>query len=219
MSDAKQATAGADWTKLLADPELVRHLAALLKVYREAPADKRDQALLDAMRQIKGGKSVKATDAQAANAAHTQSQVPTCPAPPPQFDPDDFPSEWTQDRRRHPRMKCFVAVELKLEGAVTPIWGNLSNTSIGGCFVETASPIPTGVNAEIGLWVANGKVWVKGIILTGIVTKANPCFGVRIKFAELEPTARESLREFLKFVMSSNKGYDNQNGYLAQMKR
>ena len=116
-------------------------------------------------------------------------------------------------------MKCFVAVELKLEGAVTPIWGNLSNTSIGGCFVETASPIPTGVNAEIGLWVANGKVWVKGIILTGIVTKANPCFGVRVKFAELEPTARESLREFLKFVMSSNQGYDTQNGYLAQMKR
>src|SRR5258708_9952711 len=121
MGDAKAANVGADWTKLLADPELVRHLAALLKVYREAPADKRDQALLDAMRQIKGGKSAAAIKDQPAIVAHTPSEVPTCPAPPSQFDPDDFPSAWTQARRRHPPMKCFVPLPLKLQAAVTPI--------------------------------------------------------------------------------------------------
>jgi len=214
MGDEKTASVGADWTKLLADPELIRHLAALLKVYREAPADKRDQALLEAMRQIKKSQSANTADRATPSAA----QNPGIPSVPPQIEAD-FPSSWVQDRRQHPRMKCFVAVELKLEGAPTPIWGNLSNTSIGGCFVETASPIPTGVNAEIGLWVASGKLWVKGMILNGIVTKANPCFGVRVKFAELEPAARETLREFLKFVVSNNKGYDNQNGYLAQLKR
>lgn len=222
MGDEKTTAVGADWTKLLADPDLVRHLGDLLQAYREAPASQRDQALLDAMRKIKQGKSAMAAAASgsgSSSAAPATAVVPSYPAPAPPFEPDLFTPSWGEDRRQYPRMKCFVAVELKLEGATTPIWGNLSNTSIGGCFVETASPVPTKVNVEIGLWVANGKLWVKGIILNGIVTKSSPCFGVRVKFAELEPTARETLRQFLKFVESTTKGYHNQNGYLAQMKR
>jgi hypothetical protein len=85
--------------------------------------------------------------------------------------------------------------------------------------VETATPVPSGVSVEIGLWLANGKIWIKGIILTGIVTKSSPSFGVRIKFSELEPAERESLRHFLKFVESTTRGYNSENGYLAQMKR
>ena len=71
-------------------------------------------------------------------------------------------------------MKCFVAVELHVGDWASPIWGNLSNTSIGGCFVETATAVPSGANVEIGLWLANGKVWIKGIILNGVVTKSTP---------------------------------------------
>ena len=55
MSDPKYSGTGADWTQLLTDPALVSHLGELLQVYREAPAEKRDQALLEAMRNIKGG--------------------------------------------------------------------------------------------------------------------------------------------------------------------
>jgi hypothetical protein len=116
-------------------------------------------------------------------------------------------------------MKCFVAVELRLSNSSVPVWGNLANTGIGGCFVETATPVPSGVNVEIGLWLANGKIWIKGLILTGIVTKSSPSFGVRIKFSELEPTERENLRAFLKFVESTTKGYNTDHGYLAQLKR
>lgn len=220
MDDEKSTAVAADWTKLLADPELISHLGQLLQAYREAPADQRDQALLDAMRKIKGGKAeAAATSAVSAITVEVAPELPGHPAPAPPFEPDIFTPSWGEDRRQYPRMKCFVAVELKLEGATTPIWGNLSNTSIGGCFVETASPVPTGVNAEIGLWVANGKLWVKGMILNGIVTKSSPCFGVRVKFAQLEPAARQTLREFLKFVESTTKGYHKEHGYLAQMKR
>jgi hypothetical protein len=116
-------------------------------------------------------------------------------------------------------MKCFVAVELRIDGSPTPVWGNLSNTSLGGGLVETATPVKTGVKLEIGLWVANGKIWVKGLILNGIVTRSNPTFGVRLKFDNLEPTERETLKQFLKFVESISKSYQTQQGYLAQMKR
>jgi len=228
MSDPKYSGAGADWTQLLTDPALVSHLGELLQVYREAAPEKRDQALLEAMRNIKGGAAKTPASSAAAPAAEQpapvwqQAPVPpvaTSPAATPPFEPDLYTPSWTQDRRRHARMKCFVAVELRLGNSTVPIWGNLSNTGLGGCFVETATPVPSGVSVEIGLWLANGKIWIKGIILTGIVTKSSPSFGVRIKFSELEPAERESLRHFLKFVESTTQGYYSENGYLAQMKR
>jgi hypothetical protein len=230
MSDPKFSSTGADWTQLLTDPALVSHLGELLQVYREAAPEKRDQALLEAMRNIKGG-ATRAAAASSAPAAGPESRpaavaqavpappVITSPAASPPFEPDIFTPTWGQDRRRHARMRCFVAVELRLGNSAVPIWGNLANTGLGGCFVETATPVPSGVTVEIGLWLANGKIWIKGIILTGIVTKSSPSFGVRIKFSELESTERENLRHFLKFVESTTKGYNSENGYLAQMKR
>jgi putative flippase GtrA len=52
MSDPKYSGTGADWTQLLTDPALVSHLGELLQVYRDTPAEQRDQALLEAMRKI-----------------------------------------------------------------------------------------------------------------------------------------------------------------------
>jgi len=168
--------------------------------------------------------SMAAAAAQGSSAVAPPAPIPlppvtTSPAASPPFEPDIFTPTWGQDRRRHARLRCFVAVELRLGNSEVPVWGNLSNTSIGGCFVETATPVPSGVTVEIGLWLANGKIWIKGMILTGIVTKSSPSFGVRIKFSELQVTERENLRHFLKFVESTTKGYNNENGYLAQLKR
>ena len=220
MSDPKSPAAGADWTQLLCDPDLLTHLGELLRTYREAPPEKRDEALLAAMRHIKGSNAKTSASVNSAAAVPQPTPpVTTDAASSPPFEPDIFTPSWGQDRRRYPRMKCFVAVELRVGASATPIWGNLANTSLGGCFVETATPVPSGVSVEIGLWLANGKIWIKGIILTGIVTKSSPSFGVRIRYAELEPAERESLRHFLKFVESTTKGYNSENGYLAQLKR
>jgi hypothetical protein len=49
------AATGTDWTRILSDPDLVRHVGKLLQAYREAPVEKRESALLDAMREIKAG--------------------------------------------------------------------------------------------------------------------------------------------------------------------
>src|SRR5579862_1150206 len=230
MSDPKYSGTGADWTLLLTDPSLVSHLGELLQVYREAPPEKRDQALLEAMRNIRGiapqapvASGTPAVEAVAPPAPIAQEApappVATSAAASPPFEPDIFGPVSSQDRRRHSRMKCFVAVELRLGNSAVPVWGNLANTGLGGCFVETATPVPSGVNVEIGLWLANGKIWIKGLILTGIVTKSSPSFGVRIKFSELEATERENLRHFLKFVESTTKGYNSENSYLARLKR
>ena len=49
------AATGTDWTRILSDPDLVRHVGKLLQAYREAPVEKREEALLAAMREIKAG--------------------------------------------------------------------------------------------------------------------------------------------------------------------
>jgi len=219
MSNPKPSAKGADWTRLLADPDLVMHLGELLRTYRDAPADTRDEALLEIMRRIKKGAAKPAQSESVANEIHPLQPVATAAAATPPFEPSIFTPSWGQDRRRYPRMKCFVAVELHAEGSITPIWGNLANTSMGGCFVETATPMATGLNTEIGLWVSTGKLWVKGVILNGTVTASSPSTGIRIKFADLGPAERETLRQFLKFVETTTKSYQAQRGYLAQMKR
>jgi hypothetical protein len=222
MTETKTAAPGADWTKLLTDPEIVVHLGELLQSYRDAEPARRNQVLLETMRKIKdrAPRAQSAVNLSSASVnASPEPPLATAPAATPPFEPDIFTPCWGQDRRRYPRMKCFVAVELRIDGSPAPIWGNLSNTSLGGGFVETATPVPTGVKLEIGLWVANGKIWVKGLILNGIVTRSNPSFGVRLKFDSLEPSERETLRQFLKFVEGTTKSYESQQGYLAQMKR
>jgi len=39
------AATGTDWTRILSDPDLVRHVGKLLQAYREAPVEKREETL------------------------------------------------------------------------------------------------------------------------------------------------------------------------------
>lgn len=123
MSNPKSPTPTAtDRTRLLTDPELVSQLGKLLQTYREAPPEKREEALLTAMREIKSTAPQKAVGAAAGAGAHTCATHP-CPAATstmPPFEPDIFTVSWGHDRRRHPRTKCFVAVELKIGGRTRP---------------------------------------------------------------------------------------------------
>lgn len=210
------AAAGTDWTKILSDPDLVRHVGKLLQTYREAPPEKREESLLKAMREIKAGTASAATTA-GTTAAAAPEHVPTAATAPP-FEPDLFSPNWGSDRRRHPRLKCFLAVELRVDDAPTPIWGNLSNTSVGGCLVETANPVKPGAKVEIGLWLANGKIWVKGFALSGVVTRSGPATGVRVHFDSMAPQERDSLRQFLKFVQETTRAYQTENSYVQLLK-
>src|SRR2546428_4040783 len=94
MSNPKPAT-GADWTQLLTDPDLISHLGELLQTYREAAPEKRDQALLAAMRKIKTGEnpSDKGAEERAEDATasgNTAKQAPE-PAVPPATNPQAPP--------------------------------------------------------------------------------------------------------------------------------
>ena len=221
MSNSKpNAAAGTDWTGLLADPDLARNLGKLLQTYRDAPPERREEALLAAMREIKreasGGTAATSTSKVATEPSPQPLPTPASASPP--FEPDIFSANWGQDRRRHPRIKCFVAVELRVNDGDAPVWGNLSNTSMGGCQVETAGHISGGAKVEIGLWVASGKIWVKGLALNGVVTRSAPAGGVRVRFAGLETAEKENLRQFLRYVQETTRASKSESSYLQLLK-
>lgn len=237
-----------DWTRLLTDPVLVGHIGKLLQAYREAAPEKREEALMAAMRKIRSESTapsatpVKAQAAAAAAATAAPVAVPEERTPQPAaslselqpsaftpmpskspirppFVPDLFTPTFGQDRRIYPRLRCFIAVELRSEGWETPVWGNLANVSAGGCFIETMEPVRKNTKLEVGLWANNGKVWAKGIVINGVVTENKPTFGVRLQYTNMNADDRDTLRFFLKCVEDTTKSYEKQNGYLAQLKR
>lgn len=220
----KPSPQGSDWTRLLTDPDLIVHLGPLLKTYREVAPEKREAALLQAMREIKDA-AVRAREAgaKASSAAPALGSPATLPGPQPvtetpPFEPDLLTPLAGSDRRRFARIKCYVAVEIHVDGVKEPIWGNLANVSRGGCLVETANAVPSNKALEIGLWVASGKIWVKGVILSGIATNSTPTFGVRVKFSEAELSEKEHLREFLKFVESTTRKSQSGKAYVAKLR-
>ena len=213
---------GTDWTRILSDPDLVRQVGKLLQAYREAAPDQREEALMKAMREIKAG-ALSPSQGHAEASQPTENPVPPQAVPTPAsatppFEPDLFANNWNSDRRKHPRIKCFVAVELRVDDAPSPIWGNLSNTGAGGCLVETATPVKPGAKVEIGLWLPNGKIWVKGFALTGVVTRSGPANGVRVRFEGMAPEERDNLRQFLKFVQDTTRASHSENSYIQMLK-
>src|SRR5580658_8952227 len=210
------AATGTDWTRILSDPDLVRLVGKLLQAYREAAPEQREAARLSAMREIKSGANSGTT--AGSKTAPQPEAVPTPASATPPFEPDLYSENWGSDRRKHPRIKCFVAVELRVEEISAPIWGNLSNTSVGGCLVETATPVKPGAKVEIALWVPNGKIWVKGFVLTGVVTRGGPASGVRVHFEGMAQPERDNLRQFLKFVQETTRGSQTENGYFNLLK-
>jgi hypothetical protein len=227
MSEKTKVPAkGSDWTRLLTDPDLVSHIGKLLQTYRDVPTEERESALLRAMREIKDAASKAREARRPASAASTPPEPPAVLQGPepikdtPPFEPDAFPTgpQSESDRRRYQRIKCYVAVEIHVEGAEKPVWGNLANVGRGGCLVETASMVPPGTTLEIGLWVASGKIWVKGVIISGVATRSAQSCGVRVKFSPEELSEKEHLREFLRFVEGTTRRSQSGTAYVAQLK-
>jgi hypothetical protein len=208
---------GSNWTRLLTDSDLVAHLGKLLQIYREFPPSQREMALLEAMRGIKDA-AAKARKEQINVSAAAELPHPEPVNATPPFAPDLFVPQFESDRRRFHRINCHFAVEIHIDSVEAPIWGNLANIGCGGCLVETASVVPAGKALEIGLWVATGKLWVKGVVLSGISSRGSQSFGVRVKFSETELSEKEHLREFLKFVESTTRKSQSERGYAALLK-
>src|SRR5277367_6481955 len=97
MNKSEAAAPGADWTKLLTDPQIASHLGELLQAYREAPPEQRDRALMEAMRKIKGESAKPGPISSLPSSSHPnpiEQVVATDSAVSPPFEPDIFTPSW-----------------------------------------------------------------------------------------------------------------------------
>src|SRR5271168_3789646 len=109
-----------------------------------------------------------------------------------------------KNRRLYARMKCRITIELHPESDGAPIFGNLIDISMGGCYVETSAILTPGTNLKLVFSIDDGKLHAEGT-----VARMHPGAGVAVQFQELNREDKVRMHRILEFVQSSSALYDN----------
>jgi len=115
-----------------------------------------------------------------------------------------------KNRRLYPRMKCRVTIELQAHGSEGPLLANLTDMSLGGCFVETSAIMPAGSKLKINFSIDDGKMQAEGSVV-----RIDPGSGIAVRFNDMNREERDKMHRVLEFVQNSSKFYDNR--YLSKL--
>jgi diguanylate cyclase (GGDEF)-like protein/putative nucleotidyltransferase with HDIG domain len=115
-----------------------------------------------------------------------------------------------KNRRLYPRLRGRVTVEFCPEPSDVPVLGNLTNISLGGCYIETSMILPPDSKLKIVFSIDDGH-----LLAEGSVVRSDPGTGLAIKFKEGSRDERVHLQKILEFVERATKQYDDQ--YISQM--
>lgn len=97
-----------------------------------------------------------------------------------------------QERRRYPRVKSAVALELRYPGCTAPVRATTSEISLGGCYIETMFTLDVGTKLDLVMWLDGQKLSAKGLIATRY-----PQVGNGIDITDMKPEDRAKLEAFL----------------------
>lgn len=117
-----------------------------------------------------------------------------------------------KNRRLYPRMKGRITIEFRPEGSDIPVLGNLTNISLGGCYVETSVILAPESRLLLNFSMDDTRLQAEGNVV-----RSDPGMGLAIKFKEGNRDSRAHLHEILEFVDRSTRIYDNE--YLAKLGR
>ena len=109
-----------------------------------------------------------------------------------------------KDRRSHPRMKCRVTIELRSGEADAPVFANLTDVSLGGCYIETSTILAPGTKLRLGFSMDD-----PGLSAEGVVARLDPGSGIAIQFREMNREGRERMFRILEFVQKTTTYYNN----------
>ncbi|SPF36924.1 Diguanylate cyclase and metal dependent phosphohydrolase [Candidatus Sulfotelmatobacter kueseliae] len=109
-----------------------------------------------------------------------------------------------KDRRLHPRLKCRVTVEMQAEVGEAPVFANLTDISMGGCYLETSAILSPGSKIKLGFSMDDGS-----LAHEGVVVRLDPGSGVAVQFREVNREGRERMFKILEFVQKATAFYNN----------
>jgi c-di-GMP-binding flagellar brake protein YcgR len=96
------------------------------------------------------------------------------------------------ERRKSPRLKVHVPIEIEVEGGTGPIRGATADLSAGGCYIETMFAFPVGTTLDLKLQLENT------LLVTATVVTSDPQVGNGIRFDRMLPEDLEELQSYLK---------------------
>src|SRR5579863_7970304 len=109
-----------------------------------------------------------------------------------------------KDQRLHTRMKCRLTVELHPQAGGGPIFGNMIDLSLGGCYVETSAILSPGATIKLVFSIDDGTLTTEGTI-----ARIHPGSGVAVQFKEMSRESRERMYKILEFVQSKTTLYND----------
>ncbi len=117
-----------------------------------------------------------------------------------------------KNRRLYPRMKGRITIEYRPEGSDIPVLGNLTNISLGGCYVETSVIMAPDSRLVLNFAIDDGPLTTEGSVV-----RSDPGMGLAIKFKEGNRENRTHLQKILDYVDNKTRAYDSE--YLTRLGR
>ena len=109
-----------------------------------------------------------------------------------------------KDRRVHPRLKCRVTIELQTETGGAPLFANLTDVSMGGCYIETSTILSAGSKIKLGFSMDDPSLTAEGV-----VARLDPGSGLAVQFREMNRDGRDRMFKILEFVQKTTAFYNN----------
>jgi hypothetical protein len=103
-----------------------------------------------------------------------------------------------EERRKHWRYPCAGDAWVRTPGADVLLQAQLSDISLGGCYLDMMNPLPSETEIELTLSLSDRRVRARGT-----VRGSRQGFGMGIAFTEVVGADRTKLQELINFLAGS----------------
>ena len=99
-------------------------------------------------------------------------------------------SDKQQDKRRHERRVCSGGVEIRTTPDGRGQWTVLTDISLSGCYMQTASALPVKTGLQLLI-----RAYETEIVTSAVVSTSDPGVGMGVEFVEMSPEHRQRLQQ------------------------
>ena len=117
-----------------------------------------------------------------------------------------------KNRRLHARMKGRVTIEMQPTEGGDMVVGNLTDISLGGCFIETRALMPKDTRVRVNFSMDGARLQAEGV-----VARIDPGSGIALRFDPATHEGQEQLHRIMEYVQSASTYYDKH--FLATLQR
>ena len=100
---------------------------------------------------------------------------------------------FARERRRAARYSCDLGVQIREEGAKVSLWSRCTDISVGGCYIDSRSPLPVGTQFELTLFLETEHVAVPVFVRTSF-----PGMGMGVQFSFKSEDQRIQIARYLR---------------------